>query len=218
MRGLPASRSIVAIVIFLVPAHAGVTRLRVYWQMVAVPRPRTCGGYPASWTLIESLNASSPHMRGLPALKQGVTPIFGLVPAHAGVTRGLIRAARLRRPRPCTCGGYPVKNVGVGALDNSSPHMRGLPFGAKTLETEFVLVPAHAGVTRPSASRKPPKASRPRTCGGYPVAFPSSSTRTLSSPHMRGLPGEARAFFVACLLVPAHAGVTRPHGQQNLER
>ncbi len=91
----------------------------------------------------------------------------------------------------------------------SSPHMRGLPAFSPCADWYAVLVPAHAGVTRHLQNRRKRLQTRPRTCGGYPVATLIDTLGLHSSPHMRGLPGRAGSASGREHLVPAHAGVTR---------
>ncbi len=153
--------------------------------------------------------ASSPHMRGLPGLVNHDQLGGVLVPAHAGVTRPRSRCGRRAWPRPRTCGGYPSSSTPRNSRPYSSPHMRGLPEWLKESSTHMPLVPAHAGVTRPSNDRPSHDEPRPRTCGGYPRGIRVADGAPTSSPHMRGLPGMPPAFACLRRLVPAHAGVTR---------
>ncbi len=129
-------------------------------------------------------------MRGLPVVCQVAYRGRHLVPAHAGVTRKHCQSIRLSTPRPRTCGGYPMRNGATVTAASSSPHMRGLPAHPARAVGDEVLVPAHVGVTRTSASTASAWASRPRTCGGYPNQRIYGKRLGLSSPHMRGLPAQ----------------------------
>ncbi len=189
MRGLPGGIFMGAHGATLVPAHAGVTRVRIHSGVLTVTRPRTCGGYPCFILRQPLSHTSSPHMRGLPGPAAGTHPPGQLVPAHAGVTRGPDGGSLSRHPRPRTCGGYP------GQVGWDPEHTS--------------LVPAHAGVTRSPGIRGRGSLSRPRTCGGYPKPWYKRTWFIVSSPHMRGLPGLQDDRRCRHGLVPAHAGVTR---------
>ncbi len=127
MRGLPCQTFSQWSLHQLVPAHAGVTRgSPVAWSRLST-RPRTCGGYPDRGSSGAGRTASSPHMRGLPWATAHEARVEFLVPAHAGVTRTDMSNNRNRNPRPRTCGGYPESPGAPFRLQDSSPHMRGLP-------------------------------------------------------------------------------------------
>ncbi len=210
MRGLPAGRKSLRPMYELVPAHAGVTRDNVCYTGLKPARPRTCGGYPTSTAISPNLTDSSPHMRGLPGREPPSPEGRSLVPAHAGVTRGLLRMHCVGFTRPRTCGGYPLEHEPGDYPSASSPHMRGIPAWRRRRRWPRRLVPAHAGVTRGGKTSTRQHSPRPRTCGGYFVGADGHGRSLASSPHMRGLPGRSCARSIRALLVPAHAGVTRP--------
>ncbi len=130
-----------------------------------------------------------------------------LVPAPAGVVR--VRARRIHdlgtRPRACGGGPRDLRPRGSSAL--SSPRLRGWSGREAHQRHRAQLVPAPAGVVRPSSSRSSRWSSRPRACGGGPMPALIGCTWIVSSPRLRGWSGQRPPGAAPGPLVPAPAGV-----------
>ena len=149
-------------------------------------RPRTRGGHPPLRDSDVPADESSPHTRG--SSSRGTPPCrrWPVVPAHAGVIRGVPPGRRPNVRRPRTRGGHPRDLDAELGILLSSPHTRGSS-SPEVLDTaKGGVVPAHAGVIRLSwASRGLPQ-RRPRTRGGHPVSAVVGWQHPGSSPHTRG--------------------------------
>ncbi len=191
----------------VVPAPAGVFRVRGVRARWFDRRPRTRGGVPPDARTPSSPRPSSPHPRGC-SLGVHLDERPGLVvPAPAGVFPTTWRP-RWRRPsRPRTRGGVPP-GPSVGAVRvPSSPHPRGVPCADDGTSKVSDVVPAPAGVfpaRRPGSRRS---ASRPRTRGGVPQVPSGIRGNSMSSPHPRGVPGSASSCTAVSRSSPHPRGV-----------
>ena len=70
------------------------------------------------------------------------------------------------------------------------------------------LIPAHAGKTDHSNSPSYRSRAHPRACGENLVAFQAASSKTGSSPRMRGKRRRSNSRSAVAGLIPAHAGKT----------
>ena len=155
-------------------------------------------------------------MRGSPERQDVNVIVFGIIPAHAGLTcQGYIRY-RASGDHPRACGAHIGPRRPSPLTWGSSPRMRGSrSYGKRTYHQEGII-PAHAGLT--SSCDKPSSRLRdhPRACGAHGGLSDSVSQLKGSSPRMRGsLLGKLFRFFQAGI-IPAHAGLTqsgRPRSQ-----
>ena len=92
----------------------------------------------------------------------------------------------------------------------SSPLTRGKLTDSGGDETEFGLIPAHAGKTRSRWVGGCPRWAHPRSRGENASIGPPRPSGPGSSPLTRGKPEELQAWFEASRLIPAHAGKTSP--------
>ncbi len=151
---------------------------------------------------------STPHTRGLPhpgPPQRGATAVD---PAHAGITRRTGRRWRGSCGRPRTRGDYPASVRRNAGVLQSTPHTRGLPAGDGVGPGGGYVDPAHAGITRTTASFWSTPASRPRTRGDYPEDLISNGSGCRSTPHTRGLPCWPARSSPSMTVDPAHAGIT----------
>ena len=131
----------------LIPAHAGKTLWGRFPPPVLPAHPRSRGenvGVPLSyWTS----HGSSPLTRGKHHRLVLIAHSPGLIPAHAGKTRGRRGRSRGRAAHPRSRGENahpePVDCPEVG----SSPLTRGKPIAVIRVHLEYRLIPAHAGKT-----------------------------------------------------------------------
>ena len=192
----------------LIPAHAGKTNCSELrrWRNWAHPRSR--GENFVSFALCRVQVGSSPLTRGKPFARVAPPAPPGLIPAHAGKTRG-------RRGHSC-CGWAHPRSRGenraarrVAFADvGSSPLTRGKPLPRGLNVRPDGLIPAHAGKTcRHDLNSHVPRA-HPRSRGEniqttvQTVAGWGSSPLTRGKLYLRDREPGHRG------LIPAHAGKT----------
>ena len=115
--------------------------------------------------------------------------------------------------RPRIRGGVPPTGRDDGKHLGSSPHPRGCSWSLLKPVTTNPVVPASAGVFRPTGPPTPRHARRPRIRGGVPRAIPCSRGSGRSSPHPRGCSHRIFGGQLRPDVVPASAGVFRPPGE-----
>ena len=133
---------------WIIPAHAGFTPAPAgsgapYWD-----HPRTRGVYDASDDDAMRAYGSSPHTRGLHTEDYDGTEEVGIIPAHAGFTRGSPPSDSWAGDHPRTRGVYASAAASWAVVAGSSPHTRGLPFVNPGDQAAGGIIPAHAGFTR----------------------------------------------------------------------
>ena len=161
---------------------------------------------------------SSPRMRGKPQAGRQHRMQRRLIPAHAGKTRSLTRLTRRRQAHPRACGENNQPTNTNTPHRGSSPRMRGKLSNVFTGIKNVRLIPAHAGKTKRSASRRHEIRAHPRACGENKISFGVQALKLGSSPRMRGKqrPGERRDGQPR--LIPAHAGKTGSHWRAHASR
>ena len=168
----------------------------VYWRTL-VP----------SWINI----GSSPHARGLPRPSQSCRATIRIIPACAGFTRTSTAFGRQRQDHPRMRGVYfPDEQVGSDR-PGSSPHARGLPGDFGHGFSYAGIIPACAGFTSPTSSRRRGSGDHPRMRGVYGNLRSKWSSNGGSSPHARGLLGQGGQGLVEGRIIPACAGFTAAH-------
>ena len=84
----------------LIPAHAGKTRRQTAWLRSSAAHPRSRGENANFLGGVVSSPGSSPLTRGKPSASQADWRERGLIPAHAGKTKGAIPHGGERRAHP----------------------------------------------------------------------------------------------------------------------
>ena len=151
---------------------------------------------------------SSPLTRGKPREAVDVPRSQGLIPAHAGKTRGAVNDALAPAAHPRSRGeNITIRPAGTNST-GSSPLTRGKPgLGGKN-EMHVGLIPAHTGKTRaPSRSRFYWRA-HPRSHGENDHVAEFLAATPGSSPLTRGKRRGCRFRPSSRRLIPAHAGKT----------
>ena len=151
---------------------------------------------------------SSPLTRG--KLRSAATARMsaGLIPAHAGKTRGTghYRPAPAAHPRSrgenCAPGDWVCQRSG------SSPLTRGKPVRAEAIAGDAGLIPAHAGKTPRVLSQSSGRGAHPRSRGENKGEFKFRDEFEGSSPLTRGKPSFVMHISSISRLIPAHAGKT----------
>ena len=131
----------------IIPAHAGLTTGDRPTVTRARDHPRACGAHnpvPANGRVG---GGSSPRMRGS-RFRYGFETIhFGIIPAHAGLTRFSRKVNQCFRDHPRACGAHKPKTIKGKEKMGSSPRMRGSLSRKVRFENSFGIIPAHAGLT-----------------------------------------------------------------------
>ena len=175
----------------LIPAHAGKTAHSRSGRPRDRAHPRSRGENERGALRLLDWAGSSPLTRGKLVVLQVAEGERGLIPAHAGKT--LTMTFRLDR-----LGAHPRSRgenaasmlVGCQAL-GSSPLTRGKPQHIPGDRLRDGLIPAHAGKTSYSRSRRVFLWAHPRSRGENPVVRSTSRLWKGSSPLTRGKPREA---------------------------
>ena len=70
----------------IIPAHAGLTKSALNDAFIPGDHPRACGAHFASQAAFEAPKGSSPRMRGSREAPFSDRSVYGIIPAHAGLT------------------------------------------------------------------------------------------------------------------------------------
>ena len=172
----------------LIPAHAGKTREshEPFDELRAHPRSR--GENPWSTPSSRKTPGSSPLTRGKPMEYTELKENTGLIPAHAGKTRGRSSQRQSTRAHPRSRGENHFEYSNPETIKGSSPLTRG----------------------KPSTLRSPARtaAAHPRSRGENRMRARSAFSSAGSSPLTRGKPDTGEEDCDEAGLIPAHAGKT----------
>ena len=147
-------------------------------------------------------------MRGSRIFSIGNLSFVGIIPAHAGLTRGQSSAIRLKRDHPRACGAHVINNSADEVAKGSSPRMRGSRVVPFAISCSDGIIPAHAGLTAPSSTPASSCRDHPRACGAHAPSSRPRHPRPGSSPRMRGSRIDSFGIICAIGIIPAHAGLT----------
>ena len=170
----------------LIPAYAGKTLRTKRGHQKRWAHPRVCGENSERCELSCVRSGSSPRMRGKQDREALTGGESGLIPAYAGKTVATVSNMVERRAHPRVCGENFVVPGRVGAVDGSSPRMRGKPCLWSWSTVFRGLIPAYAGKTSSATCTPPPVGAHPRVCGENVVEWGLSVFGVGSSPRMRG--------------------------------
>ncbi len=191
-----------------IPAHAGNTAAGACPRAARPVHPRACGEHAIAAVPVRDYDGSSPRMRGTPFHPAPQSACVRFIPAHAGNTRARRPAGPPRAVHPRACGEHSLVSPSDGAIDGSSPRMRGTRARRNRCARVGRFIPAHAGNTRAERATCAGQPVHPRACGEHI----SNAERTLqnngSSPRMRGTRGPRPARRMVRRFIPAHAGNT----------
>ena len=145
--------------------HARVVRRARTTRRCRLSRPRSCGVVP--WpTATPAGTICCPRARGGPNTEGRFDP---------DNLSSRARGDRLGRVEPVVERGLVVPRARRGWSDLAVVRQR-----------HVAVVPAHAGVVRPSPSRRPPRCGGPRASGGGPKPYGDVNYADPSSPRRRG--------------------------------
>ena len=131
----------------LIPAHAGKTRRGFGWIGCDGAHPRSRGENFSRLVMQNSPSGSSPLTRGKLADQALTLDGLGLIPAHAGKTRGKCARSPGRWAHPRSRGENQTVYKQLSQWSGSSPLTRGKRTGRRRGRSQQRLIPAHAGKT-----------------------------------------------------------------------
>ena len=154
------------------------------------------------------MRGSSPLTRGKLEVVLLSGTVEGLIPAHAGKTRGTGASRRGAGAHPRSRGENSHANNMARRAQGSSPLTRGKPVRVRGCGVRRGLIPAHAGKTPGPAARSGSGRAHPRSRGENASSRSTVMPRSGSSPLTRGKRVGGEAGRVRHGLIPAHAGKT----------
>ena len=189
MRGAHDMSPIDSWITGIIPADAGSTQYHDTTCPKARDHPRGCGEHFSAANRDWLKVGSSPRRRGAQTYRRLIPNQPRIIPADAGST--LLRPCPKRpaRDHPRGCGEHCFMYSMTVFILGSSPRMR----GALRMKPEFVrmvrIIPADAGSTSSSRTRRPSPEDHPRGCGEHQAFMLSGLSFQGSSPRMRGARG-----------------------------
>ena len=201
----------------LIPAHAGKTEGGLPKNSPGQAHPRSRGENFATLACAGVRGGSSPLTRGKPAGGGGAQEARGLIPAHAGKTRGVVGRRMSQGAHPRSRGENRERGLKGCASLGSSPLTRGKQQIADRLPRPPGLIPAHAGKTCSSPRCRARARAHPRSRGENGGSSSPQRLQVGSSPLTRGKPKQLNIGAPAPRLIPAHAGKTAPGACSGLQ-
>ena len=199
-----------AIFLGIIPAHAGLTEGQVHHACQGRDHPRACGAHVNQCWDPTTGRGSSPRMRGSQKYQIALELASGIIPAHAGLTRGPAAPRSPAGDHPRACGAHCNSDDYNNALLGSSPRMRGSRKGTSRVTIPAGIIPAHAGLTNIAHCLSLQIRDHPRACGAHMMIIPFRYLSWGSSPRMRGSRYNRVDNIIIAGIIPAHAGLT-PH-------
>ena len=154
-------------------------------------------------------SGSSPLTRGKRVRGRRTRMDTGLIPAHAGKTRGHRPPGRDQRAHPRSRGENTEAAALIFGTTGSSPLTRGKPATRPPPPSNRRLIPAHAGKTKMYAITSILTGAHPRSRGENRASACSWRSSKGSSPLTRGKRARGQVGGGSGGLIPAHAGKTR---------
>ena len=106
MRGSPTADRIHMVQLGIIPAHAGLTRVKRTTRQKRRDHPRACGAHMHGAPGSGKSMGSSPRMRGSQKGPVRAQQVHGIIPAHAGLTSLAKDDARRMGDHPRACGAH----------------------------------------------------------------------------------------------------------------
>ena len=170
----------------LIPACAGKTRVSPSVRTAATAHPRVCGENCIWIGAPESIEGSSPRVRGK-RQSQSVTCFgYGLIPACAGKTFVTCSRVCSTWAHPRVCGENLPQARREPSNTGSSPRVRGKHAAQCSPDREGGLIPACAGKTWDSPGGADCPGAHPRVCGENSGEAWRNLLYEGSSPRVRG--------------------------------
>ncbi len=173
----------------IIPARAGSTFLARFVVQWGGDHPRSRGEHDDSvWTVIHS-RGSSPLARGARMTLPPPWLPWGIIPARAGSTEGLVGKMVGKRDHPRSRGEHGERWIAKNCDVGSSPLARGAHRRAGRHGRSPGIIPARAGSTRIGERHRPQGRDHPRSRGEHRVAVQPLGCESGSSPLARGALG-----------------------------
>ena len=154
-------------------------------------------------------------MRGSLDVARPFVAARGIIPAHAGLTLCLFKAATISGDHPRACGAHPLMTSSEFLEKGSSPRMRGSLFRNGDILHITGIIPAHAGLTIIYLNTFSIFRDHPRACGAHSYVLMPMLKFVGSSPRMRGSLDDLLDDGVDEGIIPAHAGLTEHRRRQS---
>ena len=131
----------------LIPAHTGKTVTLATFRKWKRAHPRAYGENYTLRVFRDSVEGSSPRIRGKLMGREEEGLIGGLIPAHTGKTMSHWCVSVLREAHPRAYGENATPFPDISNFKGSSPRIRGKPEGSHFGTRNIGLIPAHTGKT-----------------------------------------------------------------------
>ena len=169
------------------PAYAGTTGGVFSGYYAGSIQPRVCGDYHNATRIKNTLNDTTPRMRGLRWTLSSMLLYFRYNPAYAGTTHALHVALLCGAIQPRVCGDYARSALSSATARDTTPRMRGLRPSPTGLWLSNRYNPAYAGTTSASFRTRLFGQIQPRVCGDYRSHGAREHHTIDTTPRMRGL-------------------------------
>ena len=133
---------------------------------------------------------------------------LGIIPAGAGLTSWPAARTCRKRDHPRGCGAHNLRAHNRYRQLGSSPRVRGSHYCFRNSKQAHGIIPAGAGLTHPDVQGGHCRRDHPRGCGAHMIFRMHSSTRSGSSPRVRGSQFLGKVLCVRIGIIPAGAGLT----------
>ena len=170
--------------------------------------PARAGNTPSRTTKLRNACGSSPLARGTRQRVIRQPRLRGLIPARAGNTPGLQRASGANGAHPRSRGEHLERRPGAAAKPGSSPLARGTQSMINLTGANLGLIPARAGNTSWTGSRRTSARAHPRSRGEHATSQMARPSSPGSSPLARGTLSNPLCRVGRIGLIPARAGNT----------
>ena len=191
-----------------IPACAGNTSAVCLPAISSAVHPRVCGEHNSRPFPIRKVSGSSPRVRGTRRRRRRRRRRSRFIPACAGNTAAASPCPRRRSVHPRVCGEHRRGHGRDGQGDGSSPRVRGTRQGAASDLLRRRFIPACAGNTKSSRSRRSPNTVHPRVCGEHSIEVCFHRAMAGSSPRVRGTRWRQIGHVFLRRFIPACAGNT----------
>ena len=189
------------------PAHAGMYLLTTACPRTGACFPRTRGDVPLEGNQGRHGHLLPPHTRGCTPAARRIAWTRPASPAHAGMYRSRVWAARVGARFPRTRGDVPRWYWIVGGQKPLPPHTRGCTPRTRRDGAGAAASPAHAGMYHPLSPCVFVPSGFPRTRGDVPVVRGVVRGVVRLPPHTRGCTHRQADRLRTAWASPAHAGM-----------
>ncbi len=208
LRGTLISVPFSVVCLGIIPALAGNTDGSAWCSRRTWDHPRACGEHELAVCTFNTLQGSSPRLRGTPPFVNRTFVWIGIIPALAGNTPLPASTRMALWDHPRACGEHTADGGTLVAQVGSSPRLRGTLSDQQQISGVGGIIPALAGNTLPLGSGSGVTGDHPRACGEHVGLNPLAPGRLGSSPRLRGTPFQCAYDCTSGGIIPALAGNT----------